>query len=126
MKKWMGVLLFLLTSISVTGLSFLDNLILNRVIAVLATVSFGIVGFFYRVGFIDGRSEGGKAFRVVFIILILLALIIYLGIRKFQEWSITWPLYVKIIVPSVLVLFTIGILVLSIRDYLDNSDQYDH
>ena len=126
MKKWIGVLLFLFTSISITGLSFLDNLVLNKIIAILATIAFGIVGCLYRGGFIDGRSEGSKAFKVVFVILLLFALIVYLGVRRFQEWSLTWPLYVKIIVPSALALLFAGILIMAVLDYLNNEDQCDH
>ncbi len=125
MKKWIAILITLFTSISITGLSFIDNLILNRIIAIIVAVSFSIVGVLYKLGAIDGKDEGQDAFKGVFVVLLICALVIYLEIRKFQEWVISWPLATKIIVPSVLGVMFIGFLVWSILDYVNNSDQYD-
>ena len=124
MKKWMALLLFLVTSISITGFSFIDNLILDRVIAGLATASFILVGLLYEFGVIDSKSEGSEAFKGVFVILLILALIIYLGIRKFQEWVLLWPLYVKILVMGGLGLLVVGVIVWAIYDYFVNEDRY--
>lgn len=126
MKKWIAILLTLFTSISITGLSFIDNLILNKIIAALVAAAFSIVGLLYKLGVIDGKDEGSEAFKGVFIILLIGALVIYLGIRKFQEWVLSWPLAVKIIVPSVLGILFIGAIVWAIYDYVNNSDQYDN
>lgn len=122
----LGILLgFLLTSITITGVSFIDNLILSRIVASLATISVLIVGIFYKIGIIDSKSEGSKAFDGVFVILLFLALIIYLGIRKFQEWFLTSPMYVKIIIPSVLGLLIIGIIILIIYNHFTNDEYVD-
>ncbi len=125
MRKWIAILLTLLTSLSVTGLSFIDNLILDRIIAGLVAISFSLVGLLFKFGVIDGKREGQDAFRGVFVILLIGTLIIYLGIRKFQEWVMSWSLAVKIIVPSALGLLFIGAIVWAIHDYANNSDQYD-
>lgn len=125
MKKWIAILITLFTSISITGLSFIDNLILNKIIAIIVAVSFSIVGILYKSGVIDGKDEGQDAFKGVFFVLLICALVIYLGIRKFQEWVISWPFAAKIIVPSVLGAMFIGFLVWSIFDYVNNSEQYD-
>lgn len=125
MRKWIAILLTLLTSLSVTGLSFIDNLILDRIIAGLVAISFSLVGLLFKFGVIDGKREGQDAFRGVFVILLIGTLIIYLGIRKFQEWVMSWSLAVKIIVPSALGLLFIGAIVWAIHDYANNSDQYN-
>ena len=125
MKKWIVLLIFLLTSISITGFSYIDNLILDRVIAGLVALSTFIVGLLYKLGIIDTKREGSDAFKGVFVVLIIVALVTYLGIRKFQEWVLSWPLFVKILVPSVMGLMIIGIIAIAIYDYLKNSDNYD-
>lgn len=125
MRKWIAILLTLLTSLSVTGLSFIDNLILDRIIAGLVAISFSLVGLLFKFGVIDGKREGQDAFRGVFVILLIGTLIIYLGIRKFQEWVMSWSLAIKIIVPSALGLLFIGAIVWAIHDYANNSDQYN-
>ena len=67
MKKWIAILITLFTSISITVLSFIDNLILNRIIAITVAVSFSIVGVLYKLGVIDGKDEGQDAFKGVFL-----------------------------------------------------------
>ena len=125
MKKWIVLLMFLLTSISITGISYIDNLILDRVIAGLVALSTFIVGLLYKLGIIDTKRDGSDSFKGVFVVLLIVALVTYLGIRKFQEWVLVWPLFVKIIVPSVMGLMIIGIIVIVIYDYLRNCDNYD-
>lgn len=125
MRKWIAILLTLLTSLSVTGLLFIDNLILDRIIAGLVAISFSLVGLLFKFGVIDGKREGQDAFRGVFVILLIGTLIIYLGIRKFQEWVMSWSLAVKIIVPFALGLLFIGAIVWAIHDYANNSEQYN-
>lgn len=123
MKKWIVLLIFLLTSISITGFSYIDNLILDRVIAGLVALSTFIVGLLYKLGIIDTKREGSDAFKGVFVVLLIVALVTYLGIRKFQEWVLLWPLFVKILVPSVMGLVIVCVIVLVIHDYLnDNND----
>lgn len=126
MKKWIVILLTLFTSISITGLSFIDNLILNRIIAILVAFAFFFVGILYKFGFIIGKEEGQEAFKGVLIVLLIFAFVIYLGIRKFQNWVLLWPLALKIIVPSVLGLVFICVIIGAIYDYINNSDQYDN
>lgn len=125
MKKWIALLVFLLTSISITGLSLIDNLILARIVASLVSIAFFIVSLMYKIGVIDSKSEGSKAFKGVFVILLILALTIYLGIRRFQEWFLTSPMYVKIIIPSVLGLLIIGVIILIIHDHFINEEYVD-
>ena len=98
MKRWIAMLLTLFTCISITGLSFVDNLILNRIITIIVAASFSIVDALYKLGVIGGKDT----FKGVFVIFLICALFLYLGIRKFQEWVISRFLQAKIIVSFVL------------------------
>ena len=125
MKKWIAVLMFLVTGITITGVSFIDNIIISRIIACIVAIAFFIVGIFFKIGIIDSKSDGSNAFKGVFVILLILALIIYLGIRRFQDWFLTSPMYVKIIIPSVLGLLIIGVIGLIIYDHFINDEYVD-
>lgn len=108
-----GFLVFLVSCITITGLSFVDNLIIDRIIAGLGAAAFGIVHLLYQMGLIRGKQQGSDAFKFIFGSLLILVLLIYLGIRKLQEWISMWPLFVKILVPSVFG-FLVILIVLSI------------
>jgi len=125
MKKWIAVLIILLTSVSITGFSYIDNLILDRVIAGLVAVSTFIVGLLYKFGILYTRRDGSDTFKGVFIMLLIISLVMYLGIRKFQEWVLAWPQFVKIIVPLVMGLMIISIILLAIYDHSKKCDNYD-
>ena len=107
MKRWIAILLTLFTCIRITGLSFVDNLILNRIITIIVVVSFSIVDALYKLGVIDGKD----AFKGVFVVFLICALFLYLGIRKFQEWVISKSLQAKIIVSFILDVMFIGTIV---------------
>lgn len=77
-------------------------------------LAYSIVGILYSLKFISGSSNGSKAYLVVFIILFLIGVIIYREILSFQSWILSWPLAVKIIVPTVLGILTIGTIILMI------------
>ena len=125
MRKWIAILVTLLTSISITGISFIDDLMITRVVAGLVSAAFLIVGVLYKIGVIDGKRKGQDAFKGVFIILLIFAFVIYLEIRKFQEWAFSWPLAVKIIVPSALGFLLTVMIALMIYDRIKNSDKYE-
>lgn len=99
------LLITLITSLSITGISFLDDKIWNLVMAIVGVVAYAIVGGLYSIHAISGRQAGKEAYAAVFIILLLLGYCVYQGIIKLQQWIFSWPLALKIIVPSMMVLF---------------------
>lgn len=99
------LLITLITSLSITGISFLDDKIWNLVMAIVGVVAYAIVGGLYSIHAIFGRQAGKEAYAAVFIILLLLGYCVYQGIIKLQQWILSWPLALKIIVPSMMVLF---------------------
>ena len=118
-KIWL--LVFLFTCITITGISYIDDLIVDRIIAALGAISFSAVGFLYRAGAIHGKREGSDAFKVIFGCLLIIVFLIYLGIRKFQEWVVSWPVYVKILVPCLMGMIIFSIVLSLIVDSIKNK-----
>ncbi len=108
------LLITLITSLSITGISFLDDKIWNLVMAIVGVVAYAIVGGLYSIHAISGRQAGKEAYAAVFIILLLLGYCVYQGIIKLQQWILSWPLAVKIIVPSIMALLIAGTIALLI------------
>lgn len=96
------LLVSLITSLSITGIGFLDNKIWNLIMLIIGMVAYSIVGLLFSIELISGKKAGKEAYAAVFIILLILGYCVYNGIIKLQQWILSWPLYVKIIVPSVL------------------------
>ena len=107
-----ALLIVLITSTAITGISFLDDHIWNVIIAVIGVIAYGIVGLLYSIHLIDGKQEGKTAYAAVFIILIIIGFLIYQGILKVEQWILSWPLAVKIIVPTVMGLLIVGTITL--------------
>ena len=108
------LLVSLITSLSITGISFLDDKIWNLIMLIIGMIAYSIVGFLFSIRLIFGRKAGKEAYAAVFIILLILGYCVYNGIIKLQQWILSWPLYVKIIVPSVLVCLIAATIVLVI------------
>ena len=65
-----AVLIALITSISITGVSFLDDAIWNLIMAIVGVVAYAIVGVLYSIHAIHGKNAGKEAYAAVFIILL--------------------------------------------------------
>lgn len=107
-----SLLIVLITSISITGISFLDDKIWNIIIAVIGVGAYGIVGLLYSIHLIDGKQEGKTAYAAVVIILIIIGFLIYQGIIMVEQWILSWPIAVKIIVPTIMGLLIVGTTIL--------------
>ena len=94
-----GLLIFLITSLTITGVSFIDNKIWSIIISIIGTLAYSFVGLLYSANIIKGSSMGAKGFAVVFIVLLLLVYWIYKKLMELQLWINSWPLVFKIIVP---------------------------
>lgn len=105
------LLVTLITSLSITGISFLDDKIWNIVMVIVGVVAYAIVGGLYSIHAISGKQAGKGAYAAVFIILLLLGYCVYQGIIKLQLWILSWPLAVKIIVPSIMALLIAGTII---------------
>lgn len=106
------ILVTLITSISITGVSFLDNKIWNLVMLGLGMVTYAIVGIMFSLGLISGRNAGKEAYSAVFIILILIGYFVYQGIVRLQEWIISWSPIMKVVVPVSMLIMIAGTTIL--------------
>ncbi len=106
-----GVLTTLITSLTITGVSYLDDQIWNQIMVVIGMITYSIVGVLFSIGLIHGKKAGKEAFAFVFIILLILGYCVYSGIVSLQKWILSWPLAVKIIVPIVIAMAIMAVVI---------------
>ena len=119
------ILTTLITSLAITGISCLDDKIWNIIMLIIGMLAYTIVGILFSFGLIHGKNVGKEAYAFVFIILLLLGYCVYSGIVAVQNWIISWPLYVKIIVPSLLFTAIIIIIVQLLKKHKEKSKEYE-
>ena len=111
MKIKIGILIFLITSLTITGVSFIDDKIWSMVISVVGVISYFIVGLLYSANLIKGSSMGAKGYAVIFVILLLVVYWLYKKLMELQMWINSWPLILKIIVPIVMIILIILVII---------------
>ena len=119
------ILTTLITSLAITGISCLDDKIWNIIMLIIGMLAYTIVGILFSFGLIHGKNASKEAYAFVFIILLLLGYCVYSGIVAVQNWIISWPLYVKIIVPSLLFTAIIIIIVQLLKKHKEKSKEYE-
>lgn len=112
MKKYIALLTFLISSLTITGISFIDGKIWDVVFLIIGMIAYAIVGVLFSIGVLHGKQAGKDAYAFVTVLLLLGGYAAYNGLLAFKEWVISWPLFVKIVVPVVIVLLIIGIILL--------------
>ena len=112
------LLITLISSTAITGIGFLDDKIWNWIFVGLGMLTYAIVGLLYSIKAIHGKQEGKDAYVVVFFILFMVGIFIYNGIRRFQQWLVSWPIEIKI---TVIALLVVSIIAVSIIMYLKNK-----
>ena len=103
MKKNNALLVFLISSIAITGISFIDGKIWDIVFLVIGLIAYAIVGFLFSVGILSTRQNGKEAYAFVFFLLILSGFGVYKILKTIRNWILSWPLFVKIMVPSFII-----------------------
>ena len=119
------ILTTLITSLAITGISCLDDKIWNIIMLIIGMLAYSIVGLLFSFGLIHGKNAGKEAYAFIFIILLILGYCVYSGIVAVQNWIISWPLYVKIIVPSLLFAAIIIIIVQLLKKHKENNREYE-
>lgn len=92
---------------------------------IVGMITYAIVGLLFSLGLIAGKNAGKEAYAAVFIILLLIGYCIYEGIVKIQQWVLSWPLFVKILVPIILGLLIAGTITILIVKKRKNTDEYE-
>lgn len=125
MKKYLTLLILLFSSITITGLSFIDGKLWNIIFAGIGFLSYEIVGIMFSFGLIKSKRAGGKAYVFIMIILLLTGFAFYQQLIKFQTCILFLPLFWKILVPTTLWILTLGALILVIIHWNKEKNYYD-
>ena len=112
------MIIILIKSCSITSVGFIDNKIWDLVIAALSNISYYIVGLSYKSGLIKGEKVGSNAYSIIFIIGIIFT---YTLIAKIHMWIMSWPMFVKILVPCIFIVLLFIVIILAIVDYLKHN-----
>lgn len=123
MKKLNALLVFLISILAITGVSFVDGKIWNVIFLVVGMIAYAIVGILFSIGVLHGKEAGKDAYAFVFFLLILAGYGVYKGLEKLRLWILAWPLVVRIIVPIMIALL-IGALItlIIIKRKRNNAD----
>lgn len=123
MKKLNALLVFLISILAITGVSFIDGKIWKVIFFVVGMIAYAIVGILFSIGVLHGREAGKDAYSFVFFLLIIAGYGVYKGLEKLRLWILAWPLVVKIIVPIMIALL-IGALItlIIIKRKRNNAD----
>lgn len=103
MKKLVALLVFLISSIAITGISFVDGKIWDIVFVIVGLISYSIVGGLFSLGILSTKKQGSDAYVFVFLLLILGGFGVYNLLLQIRNWILSWPLFVKILVPSFII-----------------------
>ena len=115
LKIYKVLLVTLITSLSITGISYLDDKIWNIVSLVIGMTTYSIVGILFSIGLLHGKNAGKEAYGAIFIILLLLGYGVYCGIVNLQKWILSWALWIKITVPVILIAIIVIAIVLIVK-----------
>lgn len=125
MKKYAVLLTMLISSLAITGISFIDDAIWDLVLKGVAYLAYITVGVLITIGLIR-RKDGSEAFIVFFIIYLLGAYTIYAEIQKFHAWILSWHIAWKIIVPLLIVTLIGFVIFLLLKAKVeDEEESYD-
>ena len=114
MKYFKTILIALISSLSITGISFIDGKIWDVLFYVIGIVSYFIVGTLFSVGILHSKKAGSMAYVIVFLILAVTCFWFYRVLAKFRVWLLSIPLIVRIAIPSIFAAAIIGLIILNI------------
>ena len=103
MKKLNALLVFLISSIAITGISFIDGKIWDIIFLVVGMIAYAIVGFLFSIELLSTKKDGKDAYAFVFLLLLLGGFGFYKLLELIRNWILSWPLFVKILVPTLII-----------------------
>ncbi len=112
MKRLNALLVFLISSLAITGVSFIDGKIWDVIFLIVGMIAYAIVGILFSIGALHGKEAGKEAYAFVFFLLLLAGYGVYKCLEHLRLWILAWPLIVKIIVPAVVALCIVGVIIL--------------
>ena len=123
MKKINVLLVFLISSLAITGISFIDGKVWDIIFLVAGLVTYAIVGILFSIGILSARKQGSDAYALVFFLLLLGGYGVYKALEALRNWILSWPLAAKIAVPSAIGSAIIVGIVLTIRYAIKNKEE---
>ena len=118
MKNFKSLLFFLISNISITGISFVDGRIWDVIFVIVGMVAYSIVGWMFSINLIVGKKAGKDAFTFVSIGLVLIGYEFYKFLVKVRVWILDLPFYFKI---TVLALLLIALILVVLRKILSRK-----
>ena len=115
MKGINSLLVILISSLAITGLSFIDDQIWNVIFIIVGMTAYGIVGLLFSAGILKNSKEGKDAYAFVFFLLLLGGWGVYQGLLAFKNWVLSWHLAFKILVPVLIIAGIVIVIILMIR-----------
>ena len=113
MKRLNALMMFLISSLAITGASFVDGKIWDVIFLVVGMITYVIVGILFSIGVLHGKKAGKEAYAFVLFLLLLAGYGVYKGLEHLRLWILAWPLADKIIVFAVVSLCSIvGVIIL--------------
>ena len=121
-----SLIVFFLSSIAITGSSFWDNQIWNGVFYVAGLAAYAIVGILMAAGLIEGKGMGRDAYKIALFVLLLMGIGVYKGLSFVRDWMLSWELWVKILVVTLISAIGIAAVTLAVfRDIKKNKRKND-
>lgn len=114
MKKLNALLVFLISNLAITGISFIDDKIWNVIFLVVGMIAYAIVGIMFSIGILHGKQAGKDAYALVFFLLLLGGYAVYKGLELLKLWALSWSPFVKVLVPSAIGVCIVGAVILII------------
>lgn len=125
MKKINALLVLLISSLAITGISFIDGKIWGIVFLVVGMIAYAVVGVLFSIGILSTKQQGRDAYALVFFLLILGGYGMYKALEALRNWILSWPLVAKITVPSVIGAGIIVGVIFTIRYAIKNKKQLE-
>lgn len=115
--------MFLISSLVITGISFIDGIVWDVVFVVVGLVAYAIVGILFSIGILSTKKQGSDAYAFVFFLLLLGGYGVYKALEALRNWILSWTLAAKIAVPSAISAAIIVGIVLTIRYGIKNKEK---
>ena len=114
MSKLKIILMTFISSIVITGISFLDGKLWDILFVAIGLIAYFLTGFLYKYGLISDKKSGSEANKTFFVLLLVAALFVCFALVKLKSWIDSWPIAVKISIISVLSIGAIVTFVLTL------------
>lgn len=121
MKKINALLVLLISSLVITGISFIDGKIWDIVFLVVGMIAYAVVGVLFSIGILSTKQQGRDVYALVFFLLILGGYGMYKALEALRNWILSWPLVAKITVPIVIGAGIIVGIIFTIRYAIKNK-----